>query len=119
MSSDLYKQIYALIKQIPEGKVATYGQLASYLRRGSARQVGFALAATPSGCDIPWQRVINAKGEISERSADGEGASEQKRLLLAEGVVFNASGKVDFSRCGWEGPDWEWLEANNYKVFPD
>jgi methylated-DNA-protein-cysteine methyltransferase related protein len=119
MSSELYSQIYELIRQIPEGKVATYGQLAGFLRRGSARQVGFALAATPKGVNIPWQRVINAKGEVSERTGDGEGASTQKKMLLAEGVFFNTAGRVDFKRCGWQGPDWEWLEANEYKVYPD
>ena len=113
--SDLYPKIYQLVAEIPPGKVATYGQLAEFLRKCGARQVGYALAATPAELDIPWHRVINSRGEVSERS----GAGEQRRLLIAEGVLFNKSGKVDFEACGWEGPEWTWLEANGYQVFPD
>ncbi len=77
------------------------------------------MAATPAELEIPWHRVINARGETSERTADGEGAGRQRRLLIEEGVLFDAKGRVDFSRCGWDGPDWQWLEQNDYKVFPD
>lgn len=116
---DLYAAVYRLVERIPPGRVATYGQLAGYLRRGDARQVGYALAAIPGSSRIPWHRVINAKGEISERNRDSRAAARQKQLLLAEGVLFDKRGRVDFSRCAWEGPCWEWLEENGYKVYPD
>ncbi|KAA3626445.1 MAG: cysteine methyltransferase [Proteobacteria bacterium] len=114
----LYREIYRLVSQIPAGRVATYGQIASMMPRCSARQVGYALAATPDDVNIPWQRVINSRGEVSARSS-GDGESRQKRLLLAEGVLFDRRGRVDLERCGWEGPAWEWLEKNGYRVYPD
>ncbi|MFT5111382.1 MAG: methylated-DNA-protein-cysteine methyltransferase-like protein [Parasphingorhabdus sp.] len=115
MSSQLYPNIYKIVAQIPFGRVATYGQIAGFLRQGGARQVGYALAATPPDVDIPWHRVINSRGEISERI----GSDEQRELLLAEGVLFNKAGRVDFSQCSWEGPDWQWLEANEFNIFQD
>jgi methylated-DNA-protein-cysteine methyltransferase-like protein len=109
--------IYRLIAKIPHGTVATYGQIASMMLRCTARQVGYALAATPDDVDIPWHRVINARGEISVRST-GDGAAEQRRRLLAEGVPV-VQGRVDLARFGWAGPDWRWLKKNGYRVFPD
>ena len=80
----------------------TYGTVARLagIPRG-ARQVGYALHALPEADrDVPWQRVINAKGEVSSR---GEADSEalQRSILLAEGVVFDASGRVDLTVYGW------------------
>jgi O-6-methylguanine DNA methyltransferase len=115
---DLYARIYRLVQQIPCGRVATYGQIAAMLPRCSARQVGYALAATPDEVSIPWHRVINARGEVSARSA-GEGESVQRSLLLGEGVLFDHAGRVDFERCLWQGPDWHWLERNGYRVYGD
>lgn len=88
------------------------------LPRCGARQVGYALAALPGELGVPWHRVINARGEISQRSA-GDGESSQRRLLVAEGVLFDHLGRVDFERCAWQGPDWRWLEQHGYRVFPD
>lgn len=107
-----------MVEQIPSGRVATYGQIASMMPRCTARQVGYALSATPDGVEIPWHRVINARGEISRRGG-GDGESEQRRLLVGEGILFDGAGRVDFARCGWDGPDWRWLERNGYRVFPD
>ena len=103
-------QVWDLVRQVPRGKVASYGQVArmiappegvnpkSYLSLGP-RWVGSAMAKCPD--DVPWQRVINSKGEISLRP----GAEEQRRLLEAEGVEFDARGRVDLVRFGWEtGP---------------
>lgn len=115
--SSPYQEIYRLIARIPPGFVATYGQIAAMMPRCTARQVGYALAATPDDIDIPWHRVINARGEISTRS-HGEGESTQRQLLLDEGVIF-VNGRVDFDRCGWAGPDWRWLRDNGYRVYPD
>jgi len=103
-------QVWDLVRQVPHGKVASYGQVArmiappegvnpkSYLSLGP-RWVGSAMAKCPD--DVPWQRVINSKGEISLRP----GAEEQRRLLEAEGVEFDTRGRVDMVRFGWEtGP---------------
>ena len=97
----VYSRIYRCITSIPEGKVATYGQIAKLIDASGARQVGYALSATPENIDIPWHRVINAKGEISQRS-DGEADSEQQQRLLAEGVVANKHGRIDLSHYRWQ-----------------
>jgi len=64
------------------------------------RQVGYAMAAAPHDMEIPWHRVINGKGEIRIRK-EGCGEHEQRQRLLAEGIVFNDKGRVDFDRFGW------------------
>jgi methylated-DNA-protein-cysteine methyltransferase-like protein len=100
--SDSYERIYAVVSKIPRGKIATYGQVAELAGlSGHARQVGYALHATPDEIAIPWQRVVNAKGEISPR-ADPLMAGVQKSLLDAEGVSFDANGRIDLARCRWQ-----------------
>jgi methylated-DNA-protein-cysteine methyltransferase-like protein len=101
MKTSSWEKIYRTIAGIPAGKVATYGQVAHLAGLpGHARQVGYALAATPDDRDLPWQRVINAKGEVSPRSEPGyEGL--QKAMLEAEGVVFGKNGRVDLKRYQW------------------
>lgn len=91
MASERFEGIYAVIRRIPRGRVATYGQIAALAGlEGHARQVGYALHALPDGTDVPWHRVINAKGEISARSTDD--SHELQRILLeAEGVVFDGA----------------------------
>jgi methylated-DNA-protein-cysteine methyltransferase-like protein len=96
-----YRRIYRVVRRIPRGSVATYGQIAGLagLPR-QPRQVGYALHALPQGSDVPWQRVINAKGEVSARSTPGvEGL--QRAVLESEGVVFDARGRVDLGRYQW------------------
>lgn len=100
--------IYELVKEIPRGQVASYGMVASLVPRATARIVGFAMAATPAGENIPWHRVINSAGKISER----EGASRQQKRLETEGVVFSAVGKVKWADVRWQGPSEAWMEAN-------
>ncbi len=96
--SDSYARIYAVVGEIPRAKVATYGQVAELAGlAGHARQVGYALAATPDDLDIAWQRVVNAKGEISAR-VDPLMEGLQRSLLEAEGVVFDANGRIDLAR---------------------
>lgn len=106
---DYHNKVWDLVRQIPFGKVATYGQIALMIpppegvefdtyKAFSPRWVGRAMAACPA--DVPWQRVINAKGEISERP----GAQKQMELLRAEGVVFNEKGRIDLKKYGWKGP---------------
>ena len=97
-----YEQYYAVVRQIPRGRVTTYGTVATVAGRpGRARQVGYAMAAIPEGADVPWQRVINAKGEISERKGGTAFENIQRVLLEAEGVEFNAQRRVDLERFGW------------------
>jgi methylated-DNA-protein-cysteine methyltransferase related protein len=98
-----YQRIYRVVKRIPRGKVATYGQVAMLAGLpGHARQVGYALHALRPGRGVPWQRVINAKGEISLRGPSGEGGLQQA-LLESEGVRFDRAGRVDLKRFGWRG----------------
>ena len=96
-----YDEIYAMVEAIPEGRVATYGQIARLVGRPRhARQVGYALAATPPERTIPWHRVINAQGEISPRCKPGY--DEYQRLLLEdEGVVFDDRGRISLARFQW------------------
>jgi methylated-DNA-protein-cysteine methyltransferase-like protein len=98
-TSPLYQRIYALIHQIPPGHVSSYGQVAR-LVGCTARTVGFALAALPSGHDVPWQRVVNSLGKISPR-ADGFGNDLQRYLLEIEGVCFDENGRIDLDDYGW------------------
>ncbi|MHC4990490.1 MAG: MGMT family protein [Planctomycetota bacterium] len=95
-----YERIYAAVRRIPRGRVATYGQVAAVAGiPGHARQVGYALSALASD-KVPWHRVINAQGRISLRAFDGSEA-EQRARLEAEGVVFDAQGRVSLSRFRW------------------
>ena len=108
---ELYKlRVWAAVQQIPPGKVTTYGQIAKLVgapagmafesyRALGPRWVGGALAACPAG--VPWQRVINAQGKIS---MPGKAGSEQRALLEAEGVQFDARGRIDLKRFGWPPP---------------
>ena len=104
MTSRLYQKIYALVRRIPRGRVATYGQIAELAGlEGHARQVGYALHALPPASGLPWHRVINAKGTISARTGSDWG--ELQRLLLeAEGVEFDGKGRVDLAQVRWRGP---------------
>jgi len=96
----LYQQIYAVVGQVPPGKVATYGQIAHITGGCTARMVGYAMAALPEGSDVPWQRVINYKGKISPHGF-GYGSAMQRLLLEEEGVVFDAEDRIDFNVFGW------------------
>ena len=113
----LYERIYSVIAQIPPGYVATYGQIATIVGGCSARVVGYALAATPKELTIPWQRVINSRGEVSDRRHGGA-CSQQRELLESEGLVFDARHRIDFSQVGWDGPEWEWLRRHNCHQAP-
>ena len=95
-----YEQIYHVVRQIPSGKIATYGQIAKIVDRCTARMVGYAMAALPPDTDVPWQRVINYRGEISIRSR-GDGSLRQRHALEAEGVKFDKRGRVDLRKVRW------------------
>lgn len=109
----LYERIYGVVQQIPPGRVATYGQVATIVGSG-ARTIGYAMAALRRR-DVPWQRVLNSEGRISRR-AHGAEDSRQRELLTAEGVFFDRRGRVDLDAVGWEGPDMDWLDEND--CFP-
>jgi methylated-DNA-protein-cysteine methyltransferase-like protein len=96
-----YKKIYAAVRRIPRGRVATYGQIAELAGlEGHARQVGYALNSLPGGSDVPWHRVVNARGEISARSASD--SHELQRLLLeSEGVAFDRAGRAALETYQW------------------
>ena len=96
-----YARIYAVVRQIPQGRVATYGQVATLAGLpGHARQVGYALHALSEGSGVPWHRVINARGEVSRRSHPGSDEA-QRQFLEREGVMFDARGRVDLVRYQW------------------
>jgi methylated-DNA-protein-cysteine methyltransferase-like protein len=97
-----------MVRRIPRGRVATYGQIAELAGlEGHARQVGYALHALPNGSDVPWHRVINARGEISPRTS-GDSHELQRLLLEAEGIELDARGRVDLKRFQWRkrAPCW-------------
>lgn len=97
-----YARIYAQVCAIPRGHVSTYGGIARLVGCGP-RQVGYAMAALPNGSKVPWQRVINHKGEISCRS-HGRGTDSQRERLLEEGVFPDRKGRIDLKRFGWPDP---------------
>ena len=97
-----YDRIYAVVRQIPYAKVATYGQVADLAQLyGQARLVGYALYRVDKDSDIPWHRVINAKGEISESSLRLGSDHVQRSLLEAEGIQFTPEGKINLQQYLW------------------
>jgi methylated-DNA-protein-cysteine methyltransferase-like protein len=102
------ERVYAVVRRIPHGRVMTYGEIAVRLapprgidpiayRRIRARWVGYAMAAAPE--DVPWQRVVNARGRISSRP--GFGAAFQRARLAEEGILFSRDGTLDLARYAW------------------
>ena len=95
----LHQRIHRVVQQIPRGRVATYGQIARLAGLpGQARLVGYAMHALPSGTNVPWQRVLNAKGEIS---IPGDNGAWQRQLLEREGVRFDARRRVPLATFQW------------------
>jgi methylated-DNA-protein-cysteine methyltransferase-like protein len=97
-----YQLIYATVRNIPKGRVATYGQIAELagLPR-QARLVGYALHSLPSRNTVPWHRVVNAQGKISLRS-EGGAATVQAQRLKREGVRFNDRGVIEMGKYRWQ-----------------
>ena len=113
--------VWEIARQVPTGKVSTYGQIAGMIPSPGSlnlkdyeafgpRWVGGAMANCPA--DVPWQRVINSQGKISPRP----GAEKQMELLKGEGVEFDDKGRVNFDVYGWNGPDPEWCRARGLFV---
>lgn len=112
------RTVWRIVRQIPPGRVSTYGQIASMIPpaagmdpqdhfRLSPRWVGTAMRKV-TDASVPWHRVINSKGMIS--LPPGGGFERQRARLESEGVVFDEKGVVDFAMYGWEGPDEAWLD---------
>jgi len=100
-NSTTYERIYGVVRRIPCGRVATYGQVAKLAGLpGRARQVGYAMYALPGGTRVPWQRVINAAGRVSRRRVPGAELT-QRMLLEREGVRFGPGGRISLARFGW------------------
>jgi methylated-DNA-protein-cysteine methyltransferase-like protein len=100
MKQSFFESVYEVVKQIPRGKVATYGQIAKILLRPhSSRQVGYALHANPNPRQIPCHRVVNRFGQVSDSFAFG-GKECQKALLINEGIKFNKKGLIDLEKYG-------------------
>ena len=118
------EKVYLIARAIPSGRVMAYGHIAhlilppanvppdTYLKL-SPRWVGSAMANCPD--DVPWQRVINSQGKISDRP--GFSTVVQRKLLEEEGVIFDERDRVDLKRYGWQ-PEAAWLRANGL-IAPD
>ncbi len=106
-TSALFPRVYEIVRRVPRGTVTTYGDVAQLVGPGcDARMVGYAMVACPD--DVPWQRVINAQGKISLK---GEAAQKQRLRLEAEGIEFDARGKIDLKRFRWAGPGGEFAPS--------
>lgn len=103
MSSSSYRKIYAAIRRIPRGKVATYGQIAEVAGLpGQPRLVGYALFNQEVDGNVPWHRVVNAQGAISYSPCRQQADHLQRVLLEAEGVEFNDRGRLDLKQYRWQ-----------------
>jgi methylated-DNA-protein-cysteine methyltransferase-like protein len=95
----MYEKIYEIVKQIPYGHVASYGQISILVCGCTPRLVGYALSSCPEENNIPWHRVINAQGKISLRR-NGSNEITQQELLESEGIKFDINNIVSFSIYG-------------------
>lgn len=97
-----YARYYDVVRAVPAGRVVTYGTVAELAGLpGRARQVGYAMAALRDDHDVPWHRVVNARGEISRRSGGPSFEQLQRVLLEAEGVSFDERGRVALGDVRW------------------
>ena len=98
-----FEKIYEVVKTIPEGKVATYGQVAVLAGDPRwARVVGYAMHVNPEPGIIPCHRVVTRNGEVAKSFAFG-GENVQRELLENEGIVFKSDGTIDLKKYGWFG----------------
>lgn len=101
--SPFQTEVCRIVRKCPRGKVISYGGVAAMAGNPrAARAVGTIMQNLPDGTAIPWWRVINSRGEVSMRDI-GHGPAIQRKLLEGEGVRFNATGRVDWAKYGWEG----------------
>jgi methylated-DNA-protein-cysteine methyltransferase-like protein len=105
MSPTTYERVYGVVRRIPEGRVATYGQVAALAGLGGhARLVGYALSALHDDSSVPWHRVINSRGEVSARS-DPYFEERQRVLLEREGLQVDQRGGFSLRRYRWRPED--------------
>jgi methylated-DNA-protein-cysteine methyltransferase-like protein len=105
-----FEQVYRLIRQVPVGKVTSYGAIARMLGNPrAARTVGWALHSLPESSDVPWHRVVNSRGRIST-SWQEHSIGLQRALLEAEGIEFDENDIIDLNRFGWAGLAWPDIE---------
>jgi len=101
LNTVFYHRVLKILKQIPPGRIATYGQIALYAGNPrAARQVAWILHSSSDKERLPWQRVINRQGFISLKA--GAGFEQQKAMLTAEGVRVDRNGKIELSRFIWK-----------------
>lgn len=99
---DFFQQVHEIVAKIPEGKVATYGQIATILGKPrNARVVGWAMRATSGKMNLPCHRVVNKKGELAPEYVFG-GKAVQRFLLENEGITFTKEGNVDLEKHLWD-----------------
>lgn len=101
IDSGFFKKVYALVAQIPAGKVASYGQIAAMAGAPrNARTVGYAMNGVPEGSGLPCHRVVYKDGGLAPEYAFG-GSAVQRAALASEGVLFLADGRIDMEKCVW------------------
>ena len=101
-AGNAHQRILAVVRRIPRGQVATYGQVAALAGFPHApRLAGYALHALPEGTPVPWHRVVGAGGRLSLARLSPDGALTQRLRLEREGVRFDARGRVDLARHRW------------------
>jgi methylated-DNA-protein-cysteine methyltransferase-like protein len=101
-SSSSFRLVYAVVSRVPLGRVATYGQIARLAGMpGHARLVGYALNALPEHSTVPWHRIVNAKGCISQRADSSGHEALQKRILQSEGVRFTRQAVIALGTYQW------------------
>ncbi|MGB0561915.1 MAG: MGMT family protein [Spirulinaceae cyanobacterium] len=99
-----YDRIYDIVRQIPEGQVATYGQVAALAGYGGqARLVGYALYRVTEALALPWHRVVNARGQVSHSPHRYGSDDYQYQLLQQEGIEFDAQGRLSLAAYQWQG----------------
>lgn len=105
-NGDFFTRAFDVVRRIPAGKVATYGQIARLIGEPKkARYVGFAMHSSPGVAGgVPCHRVVFKDGSLAPGFAFG-GADAQRKLLEAEGVTFLSDGRVDMNACAWDGRD--------------
>lgn len=103
-ADSFFGRVYMLVRRIPPGQRATYGQIARLLRSPrSARIVGWAMHSMPKGSGVPWHRVVQQGGSLSP-AVSPAAPSRQRRLLEREGVTFRLDGRIDMARHQWSPP---------------
>jgi methylated-DNA-protein-cysteine methyltransferase-like protein len=110
----LLRQIYEVVRAVPAGRVATYGDVAAIVGGGcDARSIGYALNLIPKSESepIPWQRIINAQGGISTSGL------LQRKLLEAERIHFSADGRIPLRQYRWTGPTVEWAAEHGFNTL--